>query len=1236
MLPQKLLMSNLPAENDGLAPHRRPPTMASASRWKWLSLAVLIGGLAITYFLWAEARHNAYQEARLAFAYLAKDTESLIVERMERYEQVLHGVAGLYASSDRVDRTEFREYIESLNLDRHYPGIQGVGYSVIVPSALKDKHLEAMRSAGFSSYAIGPEGERAIYTSVIFIEPYEGRNLRLLGYDMYADQGKRQLAMNRARDTGNAAISGSIILQSETNIDRQSGFLMYMPIYKKGAAPNTVAERQANIVGWVYAPFRIGDLMAALLGQRVKEFDVQIYDGPLAQPEALMFPNSVRQMDGRQDGGLIKVSTLDIAGHAWTLSLHALPEFVDRTSTKKAQLIGAGGVVTSVLLALLTGLLTYGRARALDAAQVLESAWRKQKASEKRLTDSKKKLRAIVETSLDAMVRIDAAGIIIDWNTQAEKTFGWSREEAIGLALSDTIIPPRFRDAHNKGLARFLATGEVSIMNSRIEIAALRRDGTEFPIELGITGIATAGAPEFTAFIRDITIPKRAQHRDHWRSRVMELLAKGVPLAGILESIATGVEEENPSLSCATFIYDLRTSRFRVGAAPSLEHLYQRDAEIDAGPQGSVNARYGRRLIVEDWHETSHPLETFRHAGTSILVPCWSEPILGSEGVLLGIVVVYQRRMGTPGADDIGLLEAAANLASIAIEQSRIQDSLLLSSLVFRNSSEAMMVADADGLIIGTNASFSKVTGYDEDEVRGKTPRILRSGRHDQAFYKVLWDSLHTKGVWQGEIWNRRKNGEIYPEWLTINTIRNPDGSIHRYVALFYDLTEKKRAEELLWATANFDALTGLPNRQMVQDRLALELEKAKRTGGSLAFLIIDLDHFAQVNETLGHASGDALLVEAAARIRSCINDADTVARCSGDEFAIILADIQEISRVERVAQAVLHALAECFFIGNEHVYLSASVGITSFPGDAADALTLFNNADQAVYAAKREGRNRYSYFSSSEQEKAQSRRTLTTELRSALAGHQMEVFFQPIVDLRTGEIVKAEALLRWRHPVRGMVSPAQFIPLAEESGLINEIGDWVFREAAGFSRRWSEQLGRTFPISVNKSPVQFLAQKKYASWPDYLNDLGMPGGCITVEITEGLLLNAAPEVNEQLLEYRDAGIRIAIDDFGTGYSAMAYLKKFHIDYLKIDQSFVRGMAKHAGDQAIVEAIIVMSHKLGFKVIAEGIETEEQRRLLVAAKCDLGQGYLFAKPLPAVEFENLLLSSSKSVAELAC
>ena len=482
------------------------------------------------------------------------------------------------------------------------------------------------------------------------------------------------------------------------------------------------------------------------------------------------------------------------------------------------------------------------------------------------------------------------------------------------------------------------------------------------------------------------------------------------------------------------------------------------------------------------------------------------------------------------------------------------------------------------------------------------------------------------QGVHRFEWTHRRKSGESFPAEVLLSAFEYGGEKVLQ--ATVRDITERKKAESLMYHLAHYDALTGLPNRTLFLDRLGQEIKKSNRSGLELTLLYIDLDQFKEVNDTLGHHVGDALLLDAAQRIAACVRETDTVARLGGDEFIVILAELGDPTHVERVAQAIIRTLTEPFQVGGETVYISASIGITLYPSDAADAENLLKNADQAMYVAKDGGRNRFSYFTSLLQEKALARSQLVKDLRGALAGGQFRVHFQPIVELATGAVGKAEALIRWQHPERGMVNPAEFIPLAEETGLINEIGDWVFRESVHWAKRWNELSPQGFQVSVNKSPVQFLAEIHHDDWLDYLRELDVPGECVTVEITEGLLLNAASGVTDKLLRFRDAGIQVSIDDFGTGYSALSYLKKFDIDYLKIDQSFVRNLVSDSSDLALSEAIIVMAHKLGLKVIAEGVETPEQRRLLAEAGCDYGQGYLFSKAVTPEEFELLLKAAT--------
>ena len=418
---------------------------------------------------------------------------------------------------------------------------------------------------------------------------------------------------------------------------------------------------------------------------------------------------------------------------------------------------------------------------------------------------------------------------------------------------------------------------------------------------------------------------------------------------------------------------------------------------------------------------------------------------------------------------------------------------------------------------------------------------------------------------------------------------------------------------------ANYDVLTGLPNRNLFQDRLEQEIKKAFRNKSSLALLLIDLDQFKKVNDTLGHHAGDLLLVEASQRISRCVRETDTVARLGGDEFIVILPEISGYPDIERVAKDIILDLNKSFTLGNNIVYSSASIGIAVYPDDARDIESLLKHVDQAMYVAKAEGRNRFAYFTETMQQEVREKLALTKDLRKALSRNQLQLYYQPIVELSSGKILKAEALLRWKHPVRGMVSPADFIPLAEETGLIHEIGEWVFREALNSVKQWHNQFGLIIQVSVNKSPVQFEQYNKIP-WPDQIKEMGVPGNGITVEITEGLLLKGSTNINQQLLEFRNGGIEVSIDDFGTGFSALSYLKRFDIDYLKIDRSFIKDIELDGHDKALTEAIIVMAHKLGIKTIAEGVETEGQLKLLKSFGCDYVQGFLYSPAVPAAEF----------------
>ncbi len=468
-----------------------------------------------------------------------------------------------------------------------------------------------------------------------------------------------------------------------------------------------------------------------------------------------------------------------------------------------------------------------------------------------------------------------------------------------------------------------------------------------------------------------------------------------------------------------------------------------------------------------------------------------------------------------------------------------------------------------------------------------------------------------------------RDGTEVWTSMAT-NPIFDGAGSYVGALALVTDITDRRGSMELIWHQANFDELTGLPNRHMFMDRLRQELKKADRSAAFLALVFLDLDHFKQVNDQYGHAMGDALLVEAARRIGACVRASDTLARLGGDEFVVILSGIDHVGSVERIAQALVAALARPFDLNGERVFISASAGVALYPPDASNISDLLARADQAMYASKKAGRNRFSYFTPDLQEVALARQTIAADLRAAIAARQFEIVYQPILCLSTGTVRKAEALLRWRHPTRGLLGPAEFIPFAESNGLIVEIGDWVFREAARQAQQWQQTIHPAFQVSVNKSPVQFRRDAGlYQVWLDYLAELGLRPESIVIEIAESVLLEGADKVIERLRQYRAMGLQVALEHFGTGYSSLSHLKRFEINFVKIDHSFVATLDADDGEMALCEAIIAMAHKLGLKVVAEGVESDRQLARLEDVGCDYAQGFGIARPMQAWELEAL-------------
>lgn len=746
-------------------------------------------------------------------------------------------------------------------------------------------------------------------------------------------------------------------------------------------------------------------------------------------------------------------------------------------------------------------------------------------------------------------------------------------------------------------------------------------------------------------YVKNILLATSAiegESREKSYSYVMGLIANNHPIETILDTIVETLEIQNHGMLCTILLLEPDGKHLKVVSAKRLPNFYNQAIDglaigLNIGSCGTATFT-GHRQIAENIQTHPNWINYRELAEKANLRACWSEPIKNATGKVLGTFAIYHHQPAIPTDKDLRMIAQSASLASIAIERAQNHQEQRLATLLYQNTNESMMITDSHNKIIAVNPAFTRDTGYSAEEVIGENPSILSSGRHDKEFYKNLYQELNTTGSWQGEIWNRRKNGELYAELILINTIYDSQGAFLNHVSLATDITARKVSEETIWKQANFDTLTGLPNRHMFLDRFQQEIKISHRANLPLALLFIDLDEFKDVNDVLGHALGDVLLKETAERLTTCVRESDTiavldsVARLGGDEFTIMLTHLTDIACVDRIAERILKKVAEPYHLEGEVAYITASIGITFYPNDATDIETLLKNADQAMYAAKRNGKNKFGYYTKSMQKNAQKRMRLSKDIRSALEKQEFHLVYQPIVNLRNSKVIKAEALIRWQHPTNGLISPAEFIPIAENNGLIHDIGNWIFHEALAQATTWRKTLDPNFQISINKSPVQFQSvitpENKDHNWVNYLRQHGIPGDAIAVEITEGLLLDSHQDVHQHLLDFRDAGIQVALDDFGTGYSSLSYLKKFDIDYIKIDQSFVQNIEHDSDNMVLCQAIIVMAHKLNLKVIAEGIETQEQLDLLKFAGCDFGQGYFLSKPLTAKNFEDFMSKKS--------
>jgi len=793
---------------------------------------------------------------------------------------------------------------------------------------------------------------------------------------------------------------------------------------------------------------------------------------------------------------------------------------------------------------------------------------------------------AILNSAIDAIITVTEEGIIESCNPAFETTFGFHREAVLGKNLTEVIIPPHYQKAHLEGMARLKQGEKPKILGKRVEVSARHANGSEFPVEIILNYLPEVG--RYTAFLHDISKRKRQE-----------------------EMVATLLAEKEAILENALVGIVLLRHRQIVSCNKRLE-------EIFGYPPGEMIGQSTRILYPSE--------EVFISIGAE------AYPTV-SRGVNFSKTLMLRRRDGSTfwgeltgrAIDPSQPQDGSIWIYSDITERKNAEAELAIAAIAF-NSQEGMVVTDAEGVILRVNQAFTKTTGYSEAEAIGQTPRFLKSGRHDQIFYRDMWDTVKRTGSWQGEIWDRRKNGEEYMVWLTISSVKDNDGVVTNYVGTQFDITDRKQAEERIQHLAFFDQLTGLPNRTLLLDRLKQAMTASLRNGNHCALLLADLDDFKNINDSLGHEAGDAVLKEVARRLTECIRDDDTVARLGSDEFLLMLVGLSKdqteaATQVELIGEKILVALNQPHSINDQAYQCTPSIGATLFKGQDASVDNLLKQADLAMYRAKSSGRNMVRFFDPEMETAVTVRARLEGDLRDAVQKEQFLLHYQPQVT-SDGAVTGTEVLVRWQHPQRGMVSPAQFIPLSEETGLILPLGKWVLETSCRQLVKWASQPKMSnIIVAVNVSARQFKQPDFVEQTLEVLNKTGANPERLKLELTESMLVENLQDIIEKMSALKARGVGFSLDDFGTGYSSLSYLKRLPLDQLKIDQSFVRDVLSDPNDAAIARTIVALAQSLGLAVIAEGVETANQRDFLADSGCHAYQGYFFSRPLALEGFE---------------
>ncbi|WP_084190976.1 EAL domain-containing protein [Methylomarinum vadi] len=857
-------------------------------------------------------------------------------------------------------------------------------------------------------------------------------------------------------------------------------------------------------------------------------------------------------------------------------------------------------------------------------------------------TDNQR-LGEILEHSLNEIYIFDSETLkFIQVNEGARVNLGYSMDELKQLTPLD--LKPEYDEAKFKRLTQLLKSGLGQVVFDTVH---KRKDGSLYPVEVNLQFHDDLEQPVFYAVINDISERKasedkinRLNHLYATLSQINQAIVKIDNEKELFQSICRitvefgrvqmawiGVRNDDNRITPVVSVgeYKSYVEQLKITLHPDDPLAQGPTAQAYLSGQIIASNDFPNDQTTEPWHE----LARLSQWGSSCAVPI----LRGGE--TYAVLNVYTSESNYFDQEIIRLFDEMKEDLSFALDsydremaRRQAEENLKLSDKVFQQSQDAILICDQNNSIISINPAFTEITGYSEKEALGKNPGFLSSGRHDREFYSEMWQAILENGYWQGEIWNRRKNGELFPEWLTISVVSDDNGAITNYIAIFSDISLHKESEERIEHLAHYDPVTDLPNRILLRAHVDHELIVSERQNKSFALLFMDLDHFKNINDSLGHTIGDQVLIKVSERLKQILREEDTVARLGGDEFNILLSEAN-FKGAALVAAKIINTIARPIHIDHYQLHITASIGISLYPENGQDYETLSKNADTALYQSKHKGRNQFAFFTEEMQQATMRRMEIEHDLRLALKRRELQVYYQPQVDAKSGEIIGAEALLRWLHPQWGMVPPVEFIPVAEECGLILTIGDWVLDRAVAQAAQWQNAGLGELVIAVNLSMAQFKEDVLYQTVKTTLKRHQFAPEYLELELTESIAMKNAKAALEITRQLRQLGVQLSIDDFGTGYSSLSYLKAFSLDKLKIDRSFTKNMTVNKDSEIIVDSIIGLAKSLGLRTIAEGVETAEQWRMLRQKDCDELQGYYLNKPLTAEEFEELLVNEKR-------